>query len=57
MEGLDSNLAEDRAILLAEAFLGVVDSLQVELIYNSPQTFEVRRDAMRLMLGTFAAAQ
>lgn len=56
MEGLEPSLAEDRANLLTEAFLGVVDSLQVELIYNSPQTFEVRRDAMCRMLGAFAAA-
>ncbi|MFJ2618860.1 TetR/AcrR family transcriptional regulator [Glutamicibacter sp. NPDC087344] len=54
--GMGPSVSENHAKLLTEAFLGVVDSLQVELIYNAPQTYRARKEAMCQMLAVFAGS-
>lgn len=46
VQALPDGLNQQRATMLAEAYLGIVDSLQVELIYNSAESYQSRFDAL-----------
>lgn len=52
---LPAALPPDTAATLTEAYLGVVDGLQVELIYVSPESFATRRRALWAALGALVA--
>ncbi|MDN5816054.1 MULTISPECIES: TetR/AcrR family transcriptional regulator [Micrococcaceae] len=43
---LPRSLDPRNATTLVDAYLGIVDSLQVELIYNSPENYEARHRAL-----------
>ena len=46
-------LSGSKAAELAESYLGVVDSLQVELLYNSPGSYAARYRVLSKMLTHF----
>lgn len=53
---LPVSLSTHRATTLVDAYLGIVDSLQVELIYNSPETYEARHRALWELFLRYPAA-
>lgn len=51
---LPETLDPARAETITQAYLGMIDSLQVELIFHSPDTYEARRTALWAVLTAFA---
>lgn len=50
---LPGGIEPRRADTLTEAYLGAIDSVQVELLYSTPRSVEARRGALWAVLGEY----
>ena len=56
VRALPEALSPQRAETLTHAYLGVIDSLQVELVFHSPEAYAARRAALWAVLASYADA-